>query len=184
MGNANPDWIGGFSNTFNYKGIQLSILLDIRMGGDIFSFTETNLATDGLTTRTLEGRDGFVVDGVNEVLDGEGNVIGYEENTTSITAEEYWIPLGGRNTPVGELFRYDASFVRVREVLLGYTWNFNTTVFQSIGLSLYGRNLGFLHNASGVVDPNMSVGTGNVQGLEGFGVPSSRTYGINARFRF
>lgn len=176
MGNYNPDWTGGLSNSLSYKGINLSVLLDIRMGGDVFSFTEANLTFDGYSAATLDGRDGFIVNGVSE-SDGS-------ENTIETTAEAYWHSLGGRNTPIGEPYRYDASFIRFREILLGYTFNINSSVFQSIDLSLYGRNLGFLYNASEIIDPNMSVGTGNVQGLEGFAVPSSRSYGINARFRF
>ena len=54
----------------------------------------------------------------------------------------------GRTIMKGEPYGYDASYVRVREVLLGYTWNLKTSVIQSIGLSLYGRNLGFLYNAA------------------------------------
>ena len=176
MGTANPDWFGGLSNNFNYKNFYLSILIDTRMGGDVFSFTEANLASDGFSDYTLEGRDGFVVDGVME-SDGSENVI-------SVTSEEYWLSLGGRNSPTGEPFRYDASYVRLREVILGYNFNFESTVFQGIQVSLYGRNLGFLYNASGVIDPNMSIGNGNVQGIEAFAIPSSKSYGINLRFKF
>ncbi len=176
MGNYNPDWFGGLSNTFTYKGVNLSILLDMRMGGNIFSFTEANLASDGFSEITVAGRDGFVVEGVNE-SDGQ-------PNTTTVTSEAYWQSLGGRNTPTGEPFGYDASYVRVREVLLGYTFNFESSVLQSLQLALTGRNLGFLYNAAEVVDPNMTVGTGNIQGMEGFGVPSTSSYGFNARFKF
>ncbi len=104
MGNYNPDWFGGINNNFTYKGVRLGIVMDMRMGGDIFSFTESNLASDGFSDYTLEGRDGFVVDGV---LESDGS-----ENTIEVTAEEYWLSLGGRNSPTGEPFRYDASFVR------------------------------------------------------------------------
>ncbi|GJM28044.1 MAG: SusC/RagA family TonB-linked outer membrane protein [Cyclobacteriaceae bacterium] len=178
MGNYNPDWFGGITNNFTFKGVRLDVVIDMRMGGDIFSFTESNLASDGFSDYTLEGRDGFIVDGVKE-SDGS-------ENDIEVTAEEYWLSLGGRNSPTGEPFRYDASFVRLREVVLGYTLNFESSPIRSIDLSLYGRNLGFLYNASEVVDPNMNVGTGNnnALGLEGFGIPSTNTYGINARFKF
>ncbi len=54
MGNYNPDWMGGLSNSFSFKGIELSILLDMRMGGDVFSFTEANLTFDGYSEATLE----------------------------------------------------------------------------------------------------------------------------------
>jgi hypothetical protein len=178
MGNYNPDWFGGITNNFTFKGVSLSVIIDMRMGGDIFSYTESNLASDGFSDYTLEGRDGFIVDGVKE-SDGS-------ENDIEVTSEEYWLSLGGRNSPTGEPFRYDASFVRLREVVLGYTLNFESSPIRSIDLSLYGRNLGFLYNASGVVDPNMNVGTGdnNAMGLEGFGLPSTNTYGVNARFTF
>jgi hypothetical protein len=79
---------------------------------------------------------------------------------------------------------YDASYARLREILLGYSFRLNSNVIQAIDLSIYGRNLGFLYNPSEIIDPNMTVGTGNIQGIEGFTVPGSRTYGINARFRF
>ena len=68
--------------------------------------------------------------------------------------------------------------------MLGYTLNLNAGVFQSISLSLYGRNLGFLYNAAEIVDSGMSVGTGNIQGVEAFSIPTSKTYGVNARFKF
>ncbi len=176
MGSINPDWLGGFSNTFRYKGLSLNILMDIRMGGTIFSFTEANLTADGISEITLDGRDGFVVDGV---MESDGS-----ENTIEVTSEEYWLSLGGRNSPTGEPYGYDASFVRLREVLLGYTFTFDTPTIKSLNVSLYGRNLGFLYNASEVIDPNMSVGNSNVQGIEGFGLPSTKVYGINLGFKF
>jgi len=178
MGNSNPDWFGGFANNFSYKRFSLSVLLDMRFGGDIFSYTESNLVSDGFSKRTLAGREGFIVEGVKASDESTPNDI-------MVTSEEYWLSLGGRNSPTGEPFRHDASYVRVREVLLGYTFNLNSSsVLQSLQLSLTGRNLGFLYNASDIIDPNMSVGTGNVQGIEGFGLPSTSVYGFNARFKF
>jgi TonB-linked SusC/RagA family outer membrane protein len=176
MGHSNPDWTGGLSNRFNYQGFNLSVLIDTKMGGDVFSYTEALLTYEGYSEATLEGRDGFVVDGV---LESDGS-----ENRIETTAEAYWQWVGGRNWGVGELYRYDASYVRVREVLLGYSFRLNSTVIQGIDLALYGRNLGFLYNASGVIDPGMAVGIGNSQGIEAFSLPTSRTFGFNARFKF
>jgi len=176
QGNMDPDWMGGISNMFSYKGVNLNVLIDARMGGVLYSHTEANLTFDGYSEQTLHGREGFVVDGVM-VDDGSENVI-------ETTAEAYWHSLGGRNTPIGGAYMYDASYVRLREITLGYTFRFNSNVIQGMDISLYGRNLGFLYNPSEILDPGMTVGTGNIQGLEGFAVPSSRTYGINARCRF
>jgi TonB-linked SusC/RagA family outer membrane protein len=176
MGHFNPDWTAGLTNTLNWKGLTTSVLVDVRMGGDVFSLTEANLTGAGYSEATLEGRDGFVVDGV---MASDGS-----ENTIETTAEQYWLSLGGRETPVGEPFRYDASFVRIREVVIGYAWELQNPVVQSIELSLYGRNLGFLYNASKIMDPGMSLAVGNYQGVDGFNVPTSRTFGINAKFKF
>jgi hypothetical protein len=177
MGNYNPDWFGGVTNTFRYKGFDLNILFDIRMGGDIFSYTEAILAFDGISDYTLEGREGMVVDGV---LEADGS-----ENTIEITAQDYWQHLGGREgDPTGELFRYDASFARFRELVLGYTLNFTNPSIRSLRVALVGRNLGFLYNAAEVIDPNTSVGVSNYQGVEGFGLPTTRSMGVNLKLTF
>ena len=103
-GTYNPDWLGGLTNTFTYKNFDLNFAIDFRQGGVIYSFTEANLASDGFSDYTLEGRDGFVVDGVVQTKDADGNVISETENTTPTTSEAYWQSLGGRNTPTGEPF--------------------------------------------------------------------------------
>ncbi len=185
MGNYNPDWLGGITNTFSYKNFDLNILFDIRMGGNIFSFTQANLASDGFADYTLEGRDGMVVDGVIPTFDEDGNIISTTPNNIEITAEQYWQSLGGRNTPTGEPFKYDASFVRFRELVLGYTVHFrNNPIIRNMRVAIVGRNLGFLYNAAKVVDPNLSVGTSNIQGMEGFGLPTTRSFGANLNFTF
>ncbi len=186
MGNYLPDWMGGFSTNFTWKKLVLSATCDMRFGGKIFSFTEANLASDGFSDYTLEGREGMVVKGVladTVVYNGTEYLPG-QENPIEITSEDYWQSLGGRNTPTGEPFGYDASFVRLREVVLGYNFKFHSTTIKALNVSLYGRNLMFLYNASKVVDPNMTVGTGNYQGYEGFGLPTTRQYGISAKISF
>ncbi|MEN8230274.1 MAG: SusC/RagA family TonB-linked outer membrane protein [Bacteroidota bacterium] len=186
-GSSAPDWTGGLSNSFSWKGFSLSALIDIRMGGMVYSFTEANLTSDGFSEQTLEGRDGFVVEGLKDSQDYDANPDGdpiWVENDIEVTAEQYWMSVTGRSSPIGGPYGYDASFVRLREVLLGYTWNLKTSLIQSIGFSLYGRNLDFLHNAAEIIDPGMSMGVGNIQGVEGFSIPTTSTYGVNVRFRF
>ena len=185
MGNKNPDWMGGLTNSFKYKDLSLSIVLDARFGGKIFSFTEANLASDGMSDYTAIGRDGMVVEGVVPTYDDDGNITSTTPNTKQVTAEAYWQSLGGRNTPTGEPFGYDASYVRLREVVLSYPIRFAAdSPIRSIQISAYGRNLGFLYNAAEIVDPGMNVGTGNIQGMEGFGIPTTKQYGFNLKFRF
>jgi TonB-linked SusC/RagA family outer membrane protein len=183
-GTYNPDWLGGISNTFTYKNFDLNFAIDIRQGGVIYSFTEANLASDGFSDYTLNGRDGFVVKGVNQVKDAAGNVTGYTENSTPTNSEAYWQSLGGRNTPTGEPFCYSASNSRLRQVVLGYTRKFNSGPIQNVRISLEGRNLFFLYNKAGRLDPNLSSGNTNIQGVEGFGLPSTRSFGMNLRVTF
>jgi hypothetical protein len=64
LGNSRPNWTGGIGNKLTYKDFSLSFLISFRMGGRITSFTDANLEGDGLSARTLAGRDGFVIDGV------------------------------------------------------------------------------------------------------------------------
>ncbi|ULQ51423.1 SusC/RagA family TonB-linked outer membrane protein [Flavihumibacter fluvii] len=179
LGNSRPDWNGGFGNRFTYKDFSLSFLITARMGGRITSFTDAVIDGDGLTGKTLAGRDGFIVDGVNE--DGS-------KNTTSIPAQKYWTALGGRNTPAGEVFTYDASNIRLRELVFTYTIpqrSIEKTKLKGATVSLTGRNLFFFKNSAGGFDPELVVSTdkGSI-GTESFCLPYSRTIGINLSLNF
>jgi hypothetical protein len=184
MGNYNPNMLAGLRNSFTYKAFDFSFLIDARFGGDVFSFTEANLASDGFSDYTLNGREGFIFDGVVQTKDADGNVLSEAKNTKSITSEAYWQILGGRNTPVGETFKYDGINVRLREVVLGYIKNISNFPIRSIRFSVYGQNLFFIVNKAERLDPNLMVGNSNYQGTEGFGLPGTRTMGMNLRVTF
>jgi TonB-linked SusC/RagA family outer membrane protein len=184
MGNYNPNLLAGMRNSFTYKDFDFSFLIDARFGGDVFSFTEANLASDGFSDYTLTGREGFVVKGVVQTLDANGNVVSEAPNAKSITSEAYWQILGGRNTPVGEVFKYDGTNVRVREALLGYTKALPNSFLRSIRIGIFGQNLFFIVNKAKRLDPNLMVGNTNIQGTEGFGLPGTRTIGMNLKLTF
>ncbi|MEP7257124.1 MAG: SusC/RagA family TonB-linked outer membrane protein [Flavitalea sp.] len=179
LGNSRPKWIGGIGNRFTYKSFSLSFLISARMGGRITSFTDANLEGDGLSARTLAGREGFVVDGIKE----DKSV-----NTTSITAEQYWNHLGGRNTPIGELFTYDASNIRLRELVLSYNIpasKLGKTPIKGASISVTGRNLFFFRNDAKGFDPELVVSTDKgAIGTESFCLPYTRTLGINLNLNF
>jgi TonB-linked SusC/RagA family outer membrane protein len=183
-GTYNPDWLGGLTSTMTYKNFDFNFAIDFRQGGVIYSFTEANLASDGFSDYTLNGRDGFIVDGVYQVKDADGNVLSETPNDKTITSETYWQNLGGRNSPTGEPFAYDASNSRLRQAALGYTKRFKGLPIQSLRISVEGRNLFFLYNKADRLDPNLSSGNTNVQGIEGFGLPSTRSFGMNLRVTF
>jgi len=179
LGTARPKWTGGITNRFTYKGFNLSFLISGRVGGVVSSFTNAVIYADGVTEETLAGRDGMVVDGV--MADGSAN-------TKSIKAETYWKFVGGRNTPIGEAFTYSASNIRLREATLGYSLPqkmLGKSPFQSVSLSIVGRNLFFLMNKAKGFDPELVAGSANTTvGLESFSMPSTRSLGLNLNLAF
>lgn len=179
LGTSRPKWTGGISNRFTYKGFNLSFLISGRVGGVVTSFTNAVIYADGVTEETLAGRSGMVVEGVK--ADGSAN-------TKSITAETYWKFVGGRNTPIGEAFTYSASNIRLREATFGYTLPqklIGRSPFQSISLSIVGRNLFFLMNKAKGFDPELVAGSANTTvGLESFSMPSTRSLGLNLNLAF
>lgn len=181
-GNFNPDWTGGIQNRLQYKNISMSFLLDFRIGGEVVSYTQAIQSGLGVTTNTLEGReDDILVDGV--VVNDDGSTT---PNTTPVSAQDYWIHVGSQNA-VGEDFIYDATNIRLREAVIGYSFPekiLANTPFSSATFSLVGRNLFFLLNKAEYFDPEVGVGVGNLQGVESFTIPSTRNFGCNIRLTF
>lgn len=184
IGRGVPDFTGGLTNTFTFKGLSLSFLIDFKSGGDIYSGTNVRLTQQGQTKQTLQGRDGeapLVITGVTQ--DGSG----FKPFTKTLTpgeAQNYWSQLGSR---AQENFIYDASFMKLRQVTLGYTLPksiFAKTPIRSAMVSLVGRNLAILQKNTPNIDPESSYTSSNSQGLDYFGYPSTRSYGVNVRLTF
>ncbi|WP_436491429.1 SusC/RagA family TonB-linked outer membrane protein [Chitinophaga sp. ARDCPP14] len=180
IGNAYPDYVGGVTNTFTYKGIYLSALVDFQHGGDFFSYTNLYGNKSGLLETTVENgirENGIVVPGVT--ADGHAN-------TTNISAQDHFNYNGGNVISKANL--YDASYIYLREAKIGY--NLPESWYKKIGaqaarLSLYGRNLWLIKSNAPNVDPsNILNSASNVQGIEGGALPSLRSYGLNLNVSF
>lgn len=196
VANYNPDWLGGIQNSFTYKNFSFSFLIDIRQGGTIASLGNAIIYADGLTEETLEGREGGLVFGENfypeetaVVGDGtEAPGTALPANEIPITAEAFWLKVGGRNAPVGEMFVVDASNVRFREAVLGYSLPsslLGNGPFRKVSVSFVGRNLFFLSNKAKNIDPDTMVGTSaSGWGYDAFGPPTARSYGFNLNLGF
>lgn len=183
LGNYQPDWIGGMSNEFSYKGIDLSFLIDVHMGGEMYNMTNAWGRYAGALEETLIGREGGIVGiGVKEVEDAEGNIT-YVPNDVVVTAEEYNHAAFTNSIPAGSIF--DATYVKLREVRLGYTFkNLGNFPIKGINISIVGRNLAILYSTVPHVDPETSFTNGNVQGLEFGQLPSARSLGFNINLKF
>lgn len=192
LGNYNPDWMLGINNTLTYKGLTFGFLFDIRQGGKIYSHTQTVGREGGQLIETLEGRangydlnvagNGVIGQGVVQNTDGT-----FSPNSVKLSAREWHtsITLGRR---LLEGMMYDASFVKLREVKLGYTLPnkmFGRIPVRDVNVSLVGRNL-FLWTNVPHIDPETASTAGGtiIPGVESVALPSTRSYGFNVSFKF
>jgi TonB-linked SusC/RagA family outer membrane protein len=179
MGNSRPDWTGGFNNTISFKKFSFSALVTARVGGNVSSFTNAIIYADGQTAETLPGRDSYIFPGVTAAG---------TPNTVATTAETYWKFVGGRNSPIGEVWSYSATNVRLREASVSYALPknlFKKAPFQAASVSLVGRNLFFILNKAPGFDPESTAGATNTSvGQEGFSLPSTRQIGLNINLSF
>lgn len=182
LGNVTPDWVGGLQNTFRYRNFQLGALLDVRMGGDFFSTTMWHSYPTGAFQNTVDNNvreEGIVFDGVKE--DGTPNDV-------RLSAQTFYG--GGWVWNNHEYSIIDGSFVKLRELTLGY--NFGTLgPLRNLNLSIFGRNLAILHRSEGAkalgLDPEAAsqMGGGEIgTGFENFMPPTTRTYGVNLNVSF
>ena len=197
LGNYNPDWMAGIYNTLSYKGLSLGFLFDIRQGGEIYSHTQTVGREGGIIEETLEGRangyditlegNGVIGDGVVPTTDGEGNITGYTENSTKLSSREWHTSITlGRRLIEGMI--YDASYVKLREVKLGYTLPnkvLGGLPIRDVSFSLVGRNLALWTDVPHVDPETASTAGGTIiPGVESVAIPSARSYGFNLNFKF
>jgi outer membrane receptor protein involved in Fe transport len=192
MGNYNPDWLGGIGNTFTFKGLSLGVLFDVRVGGEVYSHTQTVGREGGQIIETLEGRangydlslegNGVVGEGVVKNADGT-----YSPNTVELSAREWHTTYTlGRSLIEGVI--YDASFAKLREVRLGYTLPnrfLKGSSLRDLNVTLVGRNLA-LWTEVPHIDPETSSTSGGtvIPGVESVALPSTRSWGVNLSFRF
>ncbi len=193
IGNPNPDWTGGLTNTLNYKNFSLSFLIDVRVGGDVISRNIRDLRFRGVASETGDRDKTYLIEGVlrdpvndpttgaaRALLGGDGQPI---KNTISVNAQTYWTSL--YNTQ-GEAIVFDASWVRLREMSLSYSFPksmLSKTPFGSAAIVLTGRNLLLYAPNYPHLDPEVnSQGVSNSQGFEYNTLPQTRSYGVLVRF--
>lgn len=201
LGNYNPDFLAGLQNNFSFKGIQLGILFDIRSGGEIYSHTQTVGREGGIIAETLEGREngyyanssdplmlnapaGTYVVGEGVVRNADGS---FSPNTRRLTAREWHtsITLGRR---LVEGMVYDASFVKLRELRLGFnvpSKMLGKLPVRDLSFSVVGRNLALWTDVPHV-DPETASTSGGtiIPGVESVALPSTRSIGFNLNFKF
>lgn len=191
LGNYNPDWLAGINNTFLYKNFKLSFLFDVRVGGEIYSHTQTVGREGGIIIETLEGRaDGYDLSKPGNGVIGKGvKVVNgqFVPNDIKRTAREWHTAYtSGRNIAEGVMF--DASFAKLRELQIGYNLPqsmLKKGPFKGASISLVGRNLAVWSDVPHV-DPEVMSFTGGtaLPGIEHMSIPSSRSFGVNLSLKF
>ncbi|HLT79979.1 MAG TPA: SusC/RagA family TonB-linked outer membrane protein [Cyclobacteriaceae bacterium] len=192
IGNGIADWTGGINNSFTWKGINLSFLIDFKIGGDIFSGTNNRLIQAGLHQKSLQGREGeaplHITGVVNTGTSESPQYTPVDRDLTPQEARDYWDSVGGEATAISEMFIYDASFTKLRQVVLGYSLPskiLSRTPFQKVTVSFVARNLAIISKNIENVDPESTYSTApGAQGLEYFAMPPTRSYGFNLNVGF
>lgn len=207
LGKGLPDWSAGLTNRLSYKGITFQFLIDMKFGMDVYSMTNSLAAQKGLLDITTEGRDaynaaradavandpnfsqatwiptaGYVANGVVNTGTAANPV--YVQNTKPVNPQDYWNTVFN-NTPAP--FIYDASYVKLREVSLGYTIPksvYGGAKINSIYVSAFARNLLTFNKDLPNVDPESMYTSGNGQGFEYGSLPFRRSYGFNLKVTF
>lgn len=198
LGNVNPDWTAGVHTSLSFKGFDLSVLFDIRQGGYFISRTLNKFVGSGMTIESLQGRsarepgkeydDLYYSEGAI-MVDGE-----YQQNL-QIFDGTYSKGIAGNDARrfiktqydhISEAQLTDASFVKLRELRLGYTlpakWA-RKIYLQSINVAFVGRDL-FLWTKNPHVDPE-SGGMNNMNlGIDAFSVPAAKSLGFQVNVNF
>lgn len=210
LGKYTPDWIGGISNTFSYKGLSLGVLIDASIGGSIYNGTYATGTYTGVLASTLPGRgaefggisyyypDNKKANGTVRVGNGAAAPTGavvYDDgivfngvnadgkpNEKVLPAQQYYKSF----RTIDEANIFDASYVKLREVKLSYNlpakW-IRPLNLQGVSVSLVGRNLLIIHRNVTDIDPEVAFNTGNGQGLESLSNPTTRSYGFNINIK-
>lgn len=186
LGNVTPDFRLGLENTLTYKALTFGFLIDWQQGGKVYSQTNMWMDYSGLSARTENRPDaGLVNEGmVADNSTGEWVSTGVA-NTTAIPNEYYWGDHAYLNFSNNV---YDATFVKLRQVSLGYTLPeslVKKSPFSKIEIGLYGRNLWIMYSKLPYMDPEVnSSNSRNASGFESNAIPSVRSIGANLKIVF
>lgn len=187
VGNQNAKWQMGWSNTFTWKDLSLSFLINGRIGGKVLSMTESYLDGYGLSQRTADARLYAEKNKIYADPCYGNNILGIALNDGSgrvVPIESYYNSVGGVTPQDIERYLYSGTNFRLRELSVGYTFRNLFGQNKNLSLSFIARNLFFIYKDA-PVDPDVSLSTGTGLGaFEVFNMPSSRSFGFSLNVNF
>ncbi|QRA42660.1 SusC/RagA family TonB-linked outer membrane protein [Chryseobacterium cucumeris] len=195
LGSFQPDFIAGLTNSFTYKNFNLSFQIDWRKGGKIFSLDQyygygTGLYPDSVglndlgnpIRNTLDNGGGVILPGVMQDPNNPGiyipNTVRLDKSMSSQTL--------GTDPPVAA-FVYDASFIKLRQLSVSYTFNTNflrNTGIQNLTVGFTGSNLWIIHKNLPYSDPEAGISSGSIQGYQSGVMPATRNFAFNVKVNF
>ncbi len=178
FGSALPKWTGGFLNSFNYKGVHLTVLIDFKLGNKMLSGTNFNAYRHGLHKATLEGR-------VDSVL-GIGVNSSGTANTKRAAVQTYWEHL--RTQQIVEAVIYNGGYWKLRQITLGYDFTRFIPAkwpIKGVKVDFVASNVLIIKKWVDNIDPeSFGFASDNQVGLESPGIPTTRGMGLNLNIRF
>ncbi len=184
LGNIQPDWTGGMLNTFSYKGIILTALIDVRAGGDVYDEGTGTGRWTGQYEETAIGREEGVI-GLGVKNTGTSDAPTFVPNDIIVPGKSLYDFNNPRRFHESAIF--DGSYVKLREMSIGYQIPqafLKKIFFKTAKVSLVGRNLAILFKNTPHVDPEFDRFGGNQQGF-GYGeLPTTRSMGFNISLGF
>lgn len=181
IGNYTPDWIGGITNQLSYKRFTFSFTLDMKQGGDIVSGMQSVGMRAGVLEESLPGRStGIIGTGVIKNADGS-----FKANDVRVAAMTYYQSY--YNSNAAEAMLMDAGFIKLREAKFGWRWipaPGKIRFVRDVHFSLVGRNLLILKSSTRHFDPETSLASDYIQGLEFGQVSPARSIGFNININF
>ena len=179
FGSALPTWWGGFTNELSYKGVNLSFLIDFKLGHKMISGTHTNAYRHGLDKATLIGREqGFVV--------GEGVNPDGEINTTQTPVQTFYETI--RSFRMSEQSVFNAGSWQLRQITVGYNLGNilpENRYISGARISVVANNVAVLKQWVPHIHPNQNgIIVDTSEGLEATGLPVTRSIGFNLNLKF
>lgn len=178
IGNMLPKWTGSLGTSLQWKNISLNALVDVRYGGNFISMTDANASSSGTSARTVEGRDGMVIDGI---VASTG-----KQNTQKVTAQDFYTKVGS-SSGVAEEFMYKGTYLKMRELSIG--WNLpkiwlKPVKLQAVKISAVGRDLFYIYKNAPVNPESAFSRVDYAQAFEYGSMPPTRTFGFSLNVKF
>ncbi len=180
FGSAIPVWVGGITNSFSIKGVEVSFLIDFKLGHKMISGTNHNAWRHGLSKETLIGRD------VNYVI-GNGVNLNGQVNATKSGVQAYYETVRSQN--IAEQFVYDAGYWQLRQIMIGYDFSKflskKTPFIKGLRINAVANNVAVIQKWVPNIHPEQfGFPSDNLVGLEATGLPITRNIGFNLNLKF